>query len=150
MEVVMTTAPPLDLTREDRPVVLGALAAYHQIDSPLFQRREQRANAELYLRGLLSPLHRKSIEPIVLQLVGVDRNAVRSLQGFVSLSGWDDTELWPQHWGEVDHDLGEAEGVWTVDGSDFPQPGKASVGVKRQDGGQVGQRAHWQAGVFVG
>jgi SRSO17 transposase len=150
MEVVITTAPPLNLTLEDLPVVLGELAAYHQIDSPLFQRREQRENAELSLRGLLSPLTRKSIEPIVLQLVGVDRNAVRSLQCFVSLSGWDDTELLPQHWGEVDHDLGEADGVLTVDGSDFPKPGKASVGVKRQYGGQWGKRANCQAGVFVG
>ena len=37
-----------------------------------------------------------------------------------------------------------------MDGSAFLQPGQASVGVKRPDGGAVGTRAHGQAGVSVG
>ena len=150
MDDVITTAPMLDLKQEDLAAVLGALESYHQIYSPLFQRREQRENAALYLRGLLSQLERKSVEPMVLQLVGVDRNAVRSLPCCISLGAWADAGSLKQHWREVAQDLGEDDGVLRTDGSDFPKQGKESVGVKRQYCGQLGKRANGQAGVFVG
>ena len=37
-----------------------------------------------------------------------------------------------------------------VDGSEVPKQGVHAVGVKRQDGGALGKRAHGQAGVLVG
>ena len=150
MDDVMTTAPVLDLTPEDLATVLGELASYHQIYSPLLQRREQRENAALALRGLLSRLERKSVEPMVLQWVGVDRNAVRSLPCFLSLGAWEDDAILKQHGSEVACDLGEDDGVLMTDGSDFPKQGMESVGVKRQYCGQLGKRANGQAGVFVG
>ena len=154
MDDVITTVPVLDLKPEDLAAVLGELESYHQIYSPLFQRREQRENAGLYLRGLLSRLERKSVEPMVLQLVSVDRNAVRSLQCFLSLGAWADEGILKQHlkqhWSEVARDLGEDDGVLMTDGSDFPKQGKESVGVKRQYCGPLGKRANCQAGVFVG
>lgn len=77
MESAIATAPVMKLTVEDLNPVLGELKKYHEIYSPFFQRSEQRANAELYLKGLLSPLERKSVERIVVGVEGVDRNAVR-------------------------------------------------------------------------
>jgi len=50
----------------------------------------------------------------------------------------------------VERDLVADEGVLMVDGSDVPKQGVQSVGGKRQYGGELGQRANGQAGVFVG
>lgn len=150
METAIEAAPVLELNPADVAGMVTHLAAYHQIYSPLFQRREQRENAELYLRGLLSPLERKSVEPMVLELMGVDRNAIRSLQYFVSDGTWDDAAILQRHWAEVERTMGEADGVVMVDGSDFPKQGKESVGVKRQYCGELGKRANCQAGVFAG
>jgi SRSO17 transposase len=75
--VPMATAPTLELSPQDVVGLVDELRAYHALYAPLFQRQEQRDWAEQYLRGLLSALPRKSIEPMVLAVVGADRNAVR-------------------------------------------------------------------------
>ena len=113
------------------------LRAYHAIYSPLFQRREQREAAYTYLQGLLAPLPRKSIEPMVLAVDGVAPKAVRAMQSFISEGQWNDERLLHQHWKEVEADLGADDGVLMVDGSDFPKQGGHSVGVKRQYCGEL-------------
>jgi len=144
------TAPTLDLVPEDLEALLDELHAYHAIYSPLFQRREQREWSEKYLHGLLLELPRKSIEPMVLALQGANRNAVRAMQQFLSEGAWDDDAILRCHWQEVETDLGDDDGVLTLDGSDFPKQGTESVGVKRQYCGELGKRANCQAGVFLG
>ncbi len=144
------TAPTLELTPPDIAALRDELEAYHAIYSPLFQRREQREWSAKYLHGLLLELPRKSIEPMVLALQGANRNAVRAMQQFLSEGAWDDDAILRRHWQEVDADLGHAEGVLTLDGSDFPKQGSESVGVKRQYCGELGKRANCQAGVFLG
>jgi len=148
--VPLATAPTLELTPQDVAGLVDELRAYHAIYAPLFQRQEQRDWAAQYLRGLLSALPRKSIEPMVLALVGADRNAVRGMQQFLSAGPWDDDALLRRHWQEVEQTLGGDDGVLTLDGSDFPKQGQESVGVKRQYCGEVGKRANCQAGVFLG
>lgn len=146
---LMTTAPVLDLTPTDLAGILDDLHAYHAIFSPLFARREQREWAATYLHGLLLDIPRKSIEPMLLHLRGADRNAVRTLQQFISVGAWDDPPILAQLWREIAADLGDEDGVLVVDGSDFPKQGKESVGVKRQYCGQLGKTANCQAGVFL-
>jgi SRSO17 transposase len=146
---MLTTAPVLDLTPTDLDGILDELHAYHASFRPLFARREQRDWAATYLHGLLLDIPRKSIEPMVLHLRGADRNAVRTLQQFVSIGAWDDGPILAQLWREIAADLGDADGVLVVDGSDFPKQGKESVGVKRQYCGQLGKTANCQAGVFL-
>lgn len=150
MESVLETVPMVKLETEDLQALVADLEAYHALYSPFFRRREQRDNALLYLRGLLSRLERKSVEPIVLEHVGVNSAAIRSLQWFLSEGAWKDEPILERHWREVEQVLGEADGVLLIDGSDFPKQGKSSVGVKRQYCGQLGKRANCQAGVFVG
>lgn len=146
----VVTAPTLDLTPQEVAGLVEELQRYHAIYAPLFQRREQRDWSAQYLRGLLSDLPRKSIEPMVLALVGADRNAVRGMQQFLSAGTWEDGPILRRHWQEVEQTLGDDDGVLTLDGSDFPKQGKESVGVKRQYCGEVGKRANCQAGVFLG
>ena len=150
MSDLIETAPRMDLSVQDIEHLVEELRAYHAIYSPLFQRREQREAAHTYLQGLLAPLPRKSIEPMVLAVDGVAPSVVRAIQSFVSEGTWNDERLVQQHWKEVERDLGADDGVLMVDGSDFPKQGGHSVGVKRQYCGELGKRANCQAGVFVG
>jgi SRSO17 transposase len=150
MNTPIETTAVMDLTPGDLDALVEELRAYHAIYSPLFQRREQREWAGQYLHGLLLDLPRKSIEPLVLALEGVQPQAVRAMQQFISAGSWDDTALLHRHWQEVDQEVGEDDGVLILDGSDFPKQGLDSVGVKRQYCGELGKRANCQAGVFLG
>ena len=150
MTKAIETAPELKLEPQDIENLLDELRDYHAIYSPLFYRREQQGWYEKYVRGLLLDIPDKSIEPMILALQGADPNAVRAMQHFISEGAWDDTLILKRHWREVNLDLGEEEGVFILDGSDFLKQGDDSTGVKRQYCGEVGKVANCQAGVFLG
>jgi SRSO17 transposase len=150
MTTLIETTPKMDVAIQDIEHLVEELRASHAIDSPLFQRREQREAAHASLQGVLATLPRKSIEPMVLAVDGVAPQAVRAMQSFISAGQWNDERLIQQHWQAVETDLGAAAGVLMVDGSDFPKQGVHAVGVKRQSCGELGKRANCQAGVFVG
>ena len=150
MSDLIETVPRMELSVQDIEHLVEELCAYHAIYSPLFQRREQREAASTSLQGLLAPLPRKSIEPMVLAVNGVAPKVVRAMQSFISEGLWNDERLLHQHWKEVEAELGADEGVLMVDGSDFPKQGCHSAGVKRQYCGELGKRANCQAGVCVG
>ncbi len=150
MTTRIETTPKMDLAMQDIAHLVEELRAYHALYRPLFQWREQRAAAHTSLQGLLAPLPRKSIEPMVLAVDDVAPKAVRALQSFISEGQWNDERLLHQHWQEVETDLGAAAGVLMVAGSDCPQQGVHAAGVKRQYCGELGKRANCQAGVFIG
>src|SRR3989442_10437579 len=114
MDLIETT-PKMDLAIHDMEHLVEELRAYHAIYSPLLQRREQREAAHSSLQGLLAPLPRKSIEPMVLAGDGVAPKAVRAMQSFSSEGQWNDERLLHQHWKAVEADLGAADGVLVVD-----------------------------------
>src|SRR2546428_4778492 len=116
MDLIETT-PKMDLAIQDIAHLVEELRASHAIYSPLFQRREQREAAHTSLQGLLAPLPRKSIEPMVLAVDGGAPKAVRALQSFFSEGMWHDEQLVHQHWQEGETDLGADEGGLVVGGS---------------------------------
>ena len=144
------TAPEITLMPNDIEGLLERLDEYHGMYSPLFRRREQKGYASKYMEGLVSDIGNKAIEPMALELFGADDNEVRGMQHFISEGAWDDDLILSQHQREVDKDLGDDDGVYIVDGCDFPKQGDESVGVKRQYCGELGKRANCQAGVFLG
>jgi SRSO17 transposase len=144
------TAPRITLEPKDVDSLVEELDEYHSLFGSLFQRREQREQAKGYLNGLLSRMENKSVEAMIIEQEGPDPNAIRAMQHFISEGTWDDTEILRRHWQEVSKDLAEEDGVYTLDGSDFPKQGGDSVGVKRQHCGELGKIANCQAGVFLG
>jgi SRSO17 transposase len=149
-----TVSPALHLRSADLESVVEDLATYHARFAPLFARAEQRAWAEIYLRGLLvADVPRKNIEAVALRLLGAGPGAearVRALQHFVGAGAWDDAALLAEHQRCVEEALGDAEGVLIVDGSDVPKQGTHSAGVARQWCGASGKKDNCQAGVFLG
>src|SRR5215217_5730296 len=83
MDLIETT-PTMDLAIQAIEHLVEEVRAYHALYSPLFQRREQREAAHSSLQGLLAPLPRTSIEPMVLAVDGVAPKAVRAMQSFLS------------------------------------------------------------------
>jgi SRSO17 transposase len=152
---LMSQAPVvMTLTPQDLADLPDELSAYHAHFAPLFQRREQRQWAALYLRGLLlTDVPRKNVEAMALRLLGAGPEAartVRALQQFVSEGAWDDTVILAAHQALVEQTMGEDDGVLIIDGSDVPKQGTHSVGVARQWCGASGKTDNCQAGVYLG
>ena len=116
--------------------------------SECYSRSEQRIHGECYVKGLLSNLDRKSMEPIALRYEGED--AVRGLQNFFKDGIWDDEKMLKLYHKRLSSVMADPLGMINVDGCDNPKKGKNSVGVKRQYCGPLGKRASCQAGIFIG
>src|SRR3954449_6491425 len=105
-------------------------------------RKKRRLWAPLYLRGLLGPSERKSLQPMAtsLGLSGHDQ-----LQHFIASPAWDDAPLWRVLAKQADQLVGGPEAVLVIDDTALPKKGTLSVGVARQYCGQLGKRANCQA-----
>ena len=141
--------PACRLTARDVTTSAEELLAYHRQFQRWLQRREQRAWSLLYLCGQLSNLERKTMEAMILALLGPDPNAIRGLQQFIGQGAWDSGPLLEYAQSLVATWLGEPDGVAIVDGSGFPKQGPDSVGVAWQYCGHLGKVANCQQGVFV-
>jgi DDE superfamily endonuclease len=84
MNPSIETTAGMDLTPRALEAPVEELRSYHALYRLLFQRREQREQADTYLQGLLLELPRKSIEPLVLALEGAKSHAVRAMQQVIS------------------------------------------------------------------
>jgi SRSO17 transposase len=141
--------PTVRLTEQDLDTIRSDLSVYHRRFHTVFQRREQRDWSLFYLCGQLSDLERKTIEAMVLALIGPDPNAVRAGQQFIGQGEWDAQQLMVQHQQAVAQSLGDKAGILIVDGSGVVKQGQDSVGVGHQYCGCVGKVANCQEGVFV-
>jgi SRSO17 transposase len=139
--------PKCELSVEDVATVGKELSEFISLFRPTFGRVEPTELFELYLQGLLSNTERKNVEAIALKLDGPER--VRNLQRFMSDYQWDEPWMRKQHWKLCAESLSDEQGVWSIDASEFPKKGMASVGVAPQYCGALGKTANCQSGVFI-
>ena len=139
--------PTFDVQVSDVAGFMDELQTFQSLFHDCFARSEARAHCLDYMVGQYSPLARKSIEPMALAVEG---GSIRSLQRFLSETGWDEEQMrWNYHQLVAD-ELGEPDGVLMFDESGFVKKGKDSAGVARQYGGTLGKVENGQVGVFAG
>jgi SRSO17 transposase len=126
-----------------------AILSYHRLFHACFQRREQSQWSRFYLCGQLSNLERKTIEPMVLALLGDEPNQIRALQQFIGAGTWEAQAIFIRLQELAAATLSDPEGVVVVDGSGFPKQGIHSAGVARQYCGALGKVANCQEGTFL-
>jgi SRSO17 transposase len=106
------------------------------------RRQAQRHWAPFYLKGLILPGERKSIEPMAARVAPGD---TQQLHHFVSTSPWSTAPLEDELVRAADRLVGGAGAVLVIDDTALVKQGRHSVGVKRQYCGQLGKRANCQA-----
>lgn len=123
------TIPPCDLVPSDVEGFREELWEFQSTFHDCFTRSEPRAHFFDYMVGQLSPLARKSIEPMALH---VDGGTIRGLPRFISAVPWDaEQRRWHYHQLVADA-MGEPDGILMFDATGFVKKGTDSVGVARQ------------------
>src|SRR4051795_7867342 len=106
------------------------------------RRKEQRRWAPFYLKGLILPGERKSVEPMAARVAPAD---TQQLHHFVSTSPWATAPLEDELVKAADRLVGGPDAALVVDDTALVKQGRHSVGVKRQYCGQLGKKANCQA-----
>ena len=109
--------------------------------------------ARWYLRGLMLPGQRKSVEPMAARVHPQDvESAHQSMHHLVADSDWSDTALLSAVAREVVPVLsqeGQAPCFWIIDDTSYRKWGKHSVGVARQYCGHLGKTENCQVAVSL-
>jgi len=111
-----------------------------------FARSEGRGHLRTYVRGQLSDLPRKSVEPIA-DHAGIPP---RTLQDFLAAHTWDHEraiDCLQQHVAEHFHD---DHAVGVIDETGFPKDGNQTAGVQRQYCGAMGKIGNCVMSVHLG
>jgi SRSO17 transposase len=133
-----------DEIRQLDPVLREYLARFDDC----FARRDTRAHFPVYVRGQLSNLERKSVEPIALD-AGVP---VRTLQEFLSQHQWDHPRMRDrlQEIVRDEHAGGKTEVIGIIDETSGKKQGDKTPGVQRQYLGCVGKQENGIVTVHLG
>lgn len=111
-----------------------------------FGRSEPRGHLRTYIRGQLSDLPRKSVEPIALAA----GTPPRTLQRFLSIIEADDERIVNRTQQIVARDHADAWAVGTVDDTGNPKKGTHTAGVQRQWCGNAGKIDNCVVSVHIG
>lgn len=111
-----------------------------------FARRDTRAHLPVYVRGQLSDLPRKSVEPIALA-AGVP---VRTLQEFLTHLTWDADRVRDRVAQIVREEHADPQSIGVIDETGWPKKGDKTPGVQRQYCGAVGKQENCIVTVHLG
>jgi SRSO17 transposase len=105
------------------------------------QHKVRRKWAPLYIRGLLAPGERKSVEPMAGRVAPDD---VAQLHHFVAASPWDCGPIEDVLAAKANALVGGEKGHLIIDDTALPKKGELSVGVAHQYCGALGKQANCQ------
>ena len=101
--------------------------------------KARRRWAPLYVRGLIEPGERQSIQPMAARVSPADTD---QLHHFISSPVWDSTPLETILGQAADRLVGGSDAVLVIDDTALPKKGTHSVGVAPQYAGVLGKRAN--------
>lgn len=107
-----------------------------------FAHKVRRRWAPVYLRGLLLPGERKSIEPIVNRVAPDEKEQIHH---FVATSKWDTAPIEAVHADRCNELVGGPDAHLIIDDTALPKKGVHSVGVAHQYCGALGKQANCQS-----
>ena len=110
-----------------------------------FGRSEPREHLRTYVRGQLTDLPRKSIEPMAL----ASGTPPRTLQRFVESVQWDEHRLRDRQQRIVARDHAEQKAIGVIDESGQPKKGGHTAAVQRQWCGRTGKLDNCVVGVHL-
>lgn len=112
---------------------------------------DRHAGLKGYCTGLMSPLARKSVEPMAAHVDPLRvRSRHQSLHHFVADAHWSDEQMLLRvcQWVVPLMDFSDGS-WWIIDDTGFPKQGRHSVGVARQYCGMLGKQDNCQVAVSV-
>ena len=123
-----------------------ALTSYLERFADCFRREDTQAHLPVYVRGQLSELPRKSVEPMALA-AGVP---VRTLQEFLTHLKWDEDRMRQRVARIVAEEHAHEESIGIIDETGWVKKGDQTPGVQRQYCGAVGKRENSIITVHLG
>src|SRR2546425_3842639 len=126
------------MTTDEILSLAPALAEFLDEFADCFGRSESREHLGHYVRGQLSNLQRKSVEPIAL----FNNIAPRTLQEFLNTDVWDHPRARERLQQIVARDHEDPKAIGIIDDSGHPKSGKKTPGVQWQYCGRLGKTAN--------
>lgn len=122
------------------------LADYLKRFEDCFSRRDTRAHLPVYVRGQLSGLPRKSVEPMALAA----DVPVRTLQEFLTHLTWEEDRMRTRVAEIVAQEHAEVGAIGVIDETGWAKKGEHTPGVQRQWCGSVGKQENSIVTVHLG
>jgi len=122
------------------------LASYLGRFGACFARRDTQAHFPVYVRGQLSELPRKSVEPMALAA----DSPVRTLQEFLTHLTWDENRMRKQVASIVAQEHADSDSIGVIDETGWVKKGDQTPGVQRQYCGSVGKKENSIITVHLG
>jgi SRSO17 transposase len=113
---------------------------------------DRAAPLRAYVKGLLLPGERKSIEPMAAKIAPRRVQARhQSMHHFVASAPWDECEVMrvAREYAREPRERHAPVGAWGIDDTGIPKKGRQSVGVTRQYCGQLGKQDNCQVVVTL-
>jgi SRSO17 transposase len=125
-----------------------SLFLHLEIFIPFLGRKELITHFVAMIKGLLSDLPHKSLEPISKAFEEPDE--FRNFANFMTRSVWDDRGMQEEYQKQLSQFISHPMGMITGDGCDFKKQGSMSAGVAIQPCGPLGKMQSCQASLMVG